>query len=90
MGESRKVWGSFENASSAMARRVAAVGIDSTDKPPLQDSQRIKLGRPEPHHKFWTPRDIGASYFNATANSQLTITNPTRGSFVTLMSPIEG
>lgn len=56
----------------------------------LQDSQRIKLGRPEPHHKFWTPRDIGASYFNATADSQLTITNPTRGSFVTLMSRIEG
>lgn len=74
MGGNRKVRGSFENASSAMARRVAAVGIDSTDKLPLQDSQRIKLGQPEPHHKFWTPRNIGASYFNATANSQSTIT----------------
>lgn len=55
MGGNHKVWGSFENASSAMARRVVAVGIDSTDKLPLQDSQRIKLGRTEPHHKFWTP-----------------------------------
>lgn len=82
MGENRKVWGSFENASSAMARLVAAVGIDSTDKLPLQDSQRIKLGRPEPHHKFWKPRNIGASYFNVTADSQSTITDPNRGSFV--------
>lgn len=43
MAEDRKVWGSFENASSAMARRVVAVGIDSTDKLPC-NPQRIKLG----------------------------------------------
>lgn len=36
MRENRKVWGSLENASSAVARRVAAVGIDSTDKHPCK------------------------------------------------------
>lgn len=46
MGASRKVWGSFENASSATARRVAAVGIDSTDKLPCRTRSALSLDDP--------------------------------------------
>lgn len=59
MGENLKVWGSFENASSAMARRLLAVGIDSTDKLPCQrlalslgdPSRIINFGQPESHRE---------------------------------------
>lgn len=87
MRENCKVWGSLENASSAVARRVAAVGIDSTDKLPCKTRRVLSLDDPSRIINFGHPGY--RSHFIATADSQSTTTDPTQGIFPRLMLPTD-
>lgn len=65
-------------------------GLIAPINSPCKTRSALSLDDPSRIINFGTPRNIRASYFSATADSQSTITGPNQGFFVKLVIPIEG